>query len=111
MDLDKLTPDNNGGGKMNQGKIVGRFLLKTNKQLTETVEKGVSDLNYPASGPEVRIALYFFSLLTSGTDMSSILTRLNELGASCTTCSQAEILRMFLTDCWTGNHQSIQRCL
>ena len=111
MDLDKPTPDNNGTGKMDKGEVVGRFLFKTNKQLTETVEKRVSDFNHPASGPEVRIALDFFALLTSGTDMGSILTCLNGLGAACISGIQAEILRMLLTDGWTGNHNPIQRCL
>ena len=96
---------------MDQGKVVGRFLLKTNKQLTETVEKGVSDFNHPASGPEVRIALYFFALLTPVTDMGSILTCLNGLGAAWISGIQAEILRMLLTDRRTGNHNPIRRCL
>ena len=96
---------------MDQSKVVLCLFLKANKQLAETVEKRVSDFNHPASGPEVRIALDFFALLTSGTDMGSILTCLNGLGAACISGIQAEILRMLLTDGWTGNHNPIQSCL
>ena len=110
MNGDKLAPDNNSAGKMDESKVVLRFLLKANKQLAETVEKRVCNFNHPASGLEVRVALYFFALLTSGTNMGGILTYLNRLGTACIASIQAEILWMQLTDCWTGNNDFIQRC-
>lgn len=94
---------------MNQGEIVLCLLFKANKQLAETVEKRMSNFNHPSPGLEVRITLYFFTLLTSGADMSSVLTRLNSLGAACIASIQAEILRMVLTDGWTENDNAIQR--
>lgn len=95
---------------MDQSKVVLRLLLKTNEQLAETIEKRVSDFNHSASGLEVRITLYFFALLTAGTDMGGILTHLNGLGTTCITSIQAKILRMLLTDCWTRNNDFVQRC-
>lgn len=94
---------------MNQREIVLRLLFKTNKQLAETVKKGMSDFDHPASGLEVWIALYFFALLTSGTDMGSVMTLLNGLGTACITSIQAKILRMILTGGWMGNDDAIQR--
>ena len=109
MNGDKLAPDNNGAGKMNQSKIVLRLFLKANEQLAETVEKRVGDFNYPASGLEIRVALYFFALLTSGTNMWGILAYLNGLGTACIASIQTEILWMLLTDRWTRNDDFIQR--
>lgn len=68
----------------------------------------MSDFDHPASGLEVRIALYFFALLTFGTDMGSVLTLLNGLGTTGITSIQAKVLRMVLTDGWTGNDDVIQ---
>lgn len=65
---------------MNQSEIVLHRLFKVSKYLAETVEKGVDDFNHPASSLKVRITFNFFALLTSGTDMSSVLTLLNRLG-------------------------------
>ena len=109
MNGDKLAPDNNSAGKMDYSKVVLCLFLKANKQLAETVEKRVSDFNHPASGLEVRVTLYFFALLTSGTNMGGILAYLNGLGAACIASIQAEILWMLLTDCWTRNDDFIQR--
>ena len=109
MNLDKLAPDNNGAGKMDQSKVILSLLFKTNEQLAETVEKRMSDFNYPASGFEVRITFHFFALLTSGTNVGSVLVNLNRLGAACIAGTQAKILRMRLTDCRTGNDNFIQR--
>ena len=67
------------------------------------------NFNYPASGLEVRIPLNFFTLLTPGADMSCVLTLLNGQGTACIASIQAEILRMILTDGWTGNNDVIQR--
>ena len=94
---------------MNQSEIVLRLLFKTNKQVAETVKKEMRDFDRPASGLEVWIVLYFFALLTSGTDMGSIMTFLNGLGTACITSIQAKVLRMILTDGWTGNDDAI-RC-
>lgn len=69
----------------------------------------MSDFDHPASGLEVRIALYFFALFTSGTDMGSVLTLLNGLGAASIASIQAKILWMVLTDGWTGNDDAVQR--
>ena len=110
MNGDKLAPDNNGAGKMDQSTVVLRLLLNANEQLAETVEKRVSDFNDPASGLEVRVTLYFFALLTSGTNMGGILAYLNGPGAACIASIQAEILWMLLTDCRTRNNDFIQRC-
>ena len=110
MNRDKLAPDNNGASKIDQSKIVMHLLLKSNEQLAETVEKRVSDFNHPTSGLEGRVALYFFALLTSGTNMGGILTCLNGLGTACIASIQAEILRMPLTDCWTRNGDFILDC-
>ena len=52
----------------------------------------MSDFDHPASGLEVRIALYFFALFASGTDMGSVLTLLNGLGAASIASIQAKIL-------------------
>lgn len=65
---------------MNEGEIILSLLFTANKQLAEAVEKGVRDLDHPASDLEVRIALYFSALLTSGADMGSVLTTLNGWG-------------------------------
>lgn len=110
MNGDKLAPDDNGAGKVDQGKVDLRFLLKANEQLAKTVEKRVRDFNYPASGFEVWVTLYFFALLTSGTDMGGILTCLNGLSTACIASIQAEILWMLLTNCRTRNNDFIQRC-
>ena len=110
MNGDKLAPDNNGAGKMDQSKVVLRLLLKANQQLAETVEKRVRNFNHPASGLEVRLTLYFFAFLTSGTNMGGILAHLNGLGTACIASIQTEILRMLLTDCRTRNNDFIQRC-
>ena len=109
MNLNQLTPDNNGASKVNQSKVVLRLLFKANKQLGKTVKKGMSDFDYPASGLEVWIALYFFALLTSGTDMGSVMTLLNGLGTARITSIQTKILRILLTDGWTGNDDVVQR--
>ena len=69
----------------------------------------MSDFDHPASGLEVRIALYFFALFTSGTDMGSVLTLLNGLGAASIASIQAKILWMVLTDGWTGNDDAVQK--
>lgn len=108
MNLDQLTPDNNGASEMNQREIVLRFLFKANKQLAKTVKKGMSDFDHPASSLEVRIALDFFAFLTSGTDMGSVMMLLNGLGTACITSIQAKILRIVLTDGWPGNDDVIQ---
>ena len=105
MNLDHLTPDNNRASKMDQSEIVLSFLFKANKQLAKAVKKGMSDFDHPASGLEVRIALYFFALFTSGTDMGSVLTLLNGLGAASIASIQAKIL----CDGWTGNDDAVQR--
>ena len=65
----------------------------------------MSDFDHPASGLEVRIALYFFALFASGTDMGSVLTLLNGLGAASIASIQAKIL----CDGWTGNDDAVQR--
>ena len=83
MNGDKLAPDNNSTGKIDQSKVDLCLFLKANEQLAETVEKRVSDFNHPASGLEVRVTLYFFAFLTSGTNMGGILAYLNGLGAAC----------------------------
>ena len=108
MNLDKFAPDNNSASKMDQSKVILSFLFKSNKQLAETVEKRMSDFDYPASGLEVRITFYFFALLTSGTNMGSVLTYLSGLSTACIASIQAKILRMQITDCWTGNDDFIQ---
>lgn len=76
--MNKLTPDNNGTGKVDQREVVLSLLFKAD-------EKRVGDFNYPTSGLEVRITLYFFALLAFGTDMSRILACLNGKGTSCIT--------------------------
>ena len=58
MNGDKIAPDNNSTGKMDQSKVVLCLFLKANEQFAETVEKRVSDFNHPASGLEVRVTLY-----------------------------------------------------
>ena len=109
MNGDKLAPDNNSAGKVDQSKVVLCLFLKANEQLAETVEKRVRDFNHPASGLEVRVALYFFAILTSGTNMSGILAYFNGPGAACIASVQAEILWMLLTDSRTRNDDFIQR--
>ena len=53
MNTDKVTPDNNSAGELNKGKIIGGFLLKTNKQLTKTIEKRMRYLNDPTACPGI----------------------------------------------------------
>ena len=68
----------------------------------------MSDFNHPASGFEVRVTFYFFALLTSESNMCGVLAHLNGLGTACIASIQTKILRMRLTDCWTGNDDFIQ---
>lgn len=109
MNRDKFVPDNHGASKVKQRKIVLRLLFKADEQLTEMVEKRVRDFNHPASGFEIGIMLDFIALFTSGANMGNILTPFNGLGAACISSIQAEILRMFLADSWTGNDDVIRR--
>lgn len=53
----KLTPDDDGAGEMEKGKVIGSLFLKADQQFAEAVEKGVRDFDHPASSLEVRIAL------------------------------------------------------
>lgn len=55
MDPNELTPDNNSTGKLEQGHIVDSFLFVSNQEFTETVEKGVRDLNDPAACAKVGV--------------------------------------------------------
>ena len=72
------------------------------------MKKRMRSFNHPASGFEVRITFYFFALLTSEANMGSALVHLNGLSTACIAGIQAKILRMRLTDCWTGNDDFIQ---
>lgn len=110
MNGDKLAPNNHSAGKMDQSKIVLCLFLKADEQFAETVEKRMRNFDYPAFGLEVRVTLYFFALLTSGTNMGGVLAYLNRLGTACITSIQAKILWMLFTDRWTSNNDFIQRC-
>ncbi len=89
MNRDEFAPDNNSAGKMNQGEVIGGFFLKTDKQFAEAVEKRVSDLNNPAAGMEIRIALYFQLFLATGPNMGYIATFQNLFATACIACVQA----------------------
>ena len=45
MNRNEFAPDNNSAGKLNESKIIGGFLFKTDQEFTKAIEKRVRDLS------------------------------------------------------------------
>lgn len=72
MNRNNLAPNNDRKSETKQGYVTGILFLEPDKQLSESVDPGMSDFNDPASWLIVRIAFNEQLLFTTRTDMRYI---------------------------------------
>lgn len=100
--------NDDGESEHEQAEVRGIFFLEANKQLAEAIDEGVSDLDNPPLGCEIRIALEFFLFLAAGTDVRGKAALFYLLLRTDEPCIKAEVLRMLLRRQRTENHNAVK---
>ena len=72
MNGNQFPPNDNGAGKLHKSKVIFRFLLIANQQLTKALHERMRHFHNPASGFEIGIAFQLFLFLSARSDMNRI---------------------------------------